>query len=86
MTQEMKLLMALTEALGFEVETTLDYDERKIPPELKDGMLSHGALFGAKRRLVYNEGYGNGLLIDEDGMYVSRLTTPIVDYKLRAKK
>ena len=85
MTQEMKLLMALTEALGFEIETTLDYEERKVPAQYKDLLLNTGSHIGVKRMLVYNEGHGNGLYIDDDGMYASRLTTPIVDYKIKPK-
>lgn len=70
MSQEMKLLMALTEALGFEVETTLDYQERKThtPVGLECGRVC--------------ESDGQGYIRDEHGVYTSRLAAPIVDYKL----
>lgn len=84
MTQEMKLLMALTEALGFEIETTLDYDERKESEFGKDGIML--GYISNPRRMKYNDKHGTGMVIDSDGMYTSILADPIVDYKLRAKQ
>lgn len=84
MSQEMKLLLALTEALGFEVETTLDYQERKEPKHIAIPTYNSGRT-DLDRELVA-EGPHNMLLIDEDGMYTSMLKSPIVDYKVRAKQ
>ena len=70
MTQEMKLLEALIDALGFDIEKTKDYQDRKThkPEE-----------FGSSRQCEHHHGK---YIIDENGMYNSRLVQPIVDYKL----
>jgi len=82
MTQEMKLLHALCEALGFEVETTLDYMERREPAHtaIKDYNTGHRV-----DRVLASEGPHNRLTIDTDGSYTSLLISPIVDYKLTKK-
>lgn len=81
MTDEMKLLMALCDALGFKVETLLDYKEMKV---------------SKSEAMPYNMGYTNQiwtldsnsgeLAIDEDGMYTRMLTNPEVSYKLTERK
>lgn len=76
MTQEMKLLTALTEALGFDIETTRDYQERLtlISPADVPYMGQGG------RRYVAAEG---GMLVkNEKGEYKTVLISPIVEYKL----
>ena len=42
MENEMKLLMALCDALGFDVETTLDYQERETAINPTDYVISPG--------------------------------------------
>lgn len=83
MTNEMKLLMALCDALGFEVETTLDYQERK---ENQHEAMRHNQGNGfpeTDRHLLHTNGR---LDIDEDGWYRSRLDNPEMDYKLTKKE
>jgi len=75
MSNEMKLLHALCEALGFEVETTLYYMPRK------EKSATSTALDVDRELAVKNPATGE-LLIDEEGNYTSLLVTPIVDYKL----
>ena len=84
MTQEMKLLMALTEALGFEIDTTLDYDEQKESEFGKDGVMN--GYINHPRCMKYNDKHGTGRVMDMDGMYKSMLKAPIVDYKVRDKQ
>lgn len=82
MSQEMKLLEALCDALGFEVERMLDYQEQKIPPHQH---CSRNLGFGEKvSRASVTDGTGK-YITDKNGFYTSRLITPIVDFKLRAK-
>jgi len=84
MTNEMKLLQALCEALGFEVETTLDYQERKESKEaaMKINTLPVG---GNPERVLATIGNGVMLDIDEGEIYTSLLINPIVDYKLHKR-
>jgi len=78
MTNEMKLLQALCEALGFEVETTLDYMPRK---ENKSAAMKYNRGPRQDRSLAV-DGPDRALAIDSDGRYTSLLTTPVIDYKL----
>jgi hypothetical protein len=84
MTQEMKLLMALTEALGFDLEVIIDRKERK---EEKHNAMEYNKGFGfpAKDRILTSTGPHGMLDIDEDGLYTSVLKVPTVDYKLTAR-
>lgn len=75
MTDEMKLLTKLCEALGFEVRQTRDYKERKESEREamtinRDPSHERGLRCGAMGRLF----------IDEDGCYISVLKKPITDY------
>jgi len=80
MTNEMKLLHALCEALGFEVETTLDYKEVEIGYD--EAMRINSTYYNSNRILVHDCGK---FRIDSDGMYTSMLIDPIVDYKLEKR-
>ena len=87
MSEEMKLLMAMCDALGFAVEVNRDYKEQK---ESKSNAMRHntGAFEkGTDRNLVCEPESGGPfcqgiLLIDDDGLYTSRLIDPILSYKL----
>ena len=85
MTDEMKLLMALCDALGFGVEVTMDREPRK---ETKEMAMCHNTGIGwphTDRRLVCEDHHSGRLLIDKDGLYTSELRDPIVSYKLHKK-
>ena len=81
MSQEMKLLRALIDALGFEIETTIDRKEQKEPTD---------SVFAMYNRLVVTERQllrkGQALDIDSDGLCTSYLVNPIIDYKLTKKE
>jgi hypothetical protein len=83
MSEEMKLLMALCDAMGFAVEVETDYNERK---EKRDAAMLHNRGVGypeTGRGLRIKPGSVCAMLdIDEDGMYTSYLTKPITSYKL----
>ena len=82
MTDEMKLLRALCEALGFEVTANCDYKERKEPESAamryNDGRIGHD-------RVLKSGGFTNKLLIDEEGNYTSALRVPEISYSLTPK-
>ena len=84
MSDEMKLLRALCDALGFEVETTLDYAPLK---EGRDATLRYNVIhLGQERfRRLAASGPDNKLDRDEDGYYTSLLIEPIVNYKVIPK-
>lgn len=90
MTDEMKLLRAFIEASGYEVETILDYDERKISKFEAELRHFKPVAYGEhrNRRLVCTKGDGfqGKYDVDDDGMYTEVLTTPNVDYKVTKKK
>jgi len=67
--------MALTEALGFEIETTLDYQEQKTPFSPFDA-----PAYMTKDRMYISD--GPVLLITKGKEYTTRLINPIVDYTL----
>lgn len=77
MSNEMKLITALCEALGFEVKQTEDYQKRKehgpFPSQLKQP-------FGNDRQMAVD--HDNAYLRYDDGSYVSVLINPIVSYEL----
>lgn len=82
MTNETKLLMALCEALGFEVEVDLDYMPRK---ESRDVVLQWIGGYNVdhfKDRRLTVSGPDGSYVIDEDGLYTSLLIDPIVSYRL----
>lgn len=76
-----KLLMALCDALGFEVENIVDYQRMK---ETKASAMIHNGPQPSHRTLLMSGSTG-GLDIDEDGLYTSVLRQPVTDYKLTKK-
>lgn len=80
MTNEMKLLMELCDALGFKVKTNLDRKETKITKhELSS--INRGWPHNSRWRI---KGLGSTQLmdIDENGMYTKFLIEPEVSYTL----
>ena len=84
MNDEMKLLCALCEALGFEVNVDLDYNESKISGDhaQKAGYFEMRRDIPWKLKSSKNMGLSD---IDEDGMYTSVLKEPITSYTLTKK-
>jgi hypothetical protein len=83
MSDEMKLLRALCDALGFEVETTLDYAPRR---ENKTTAMAYNSGRTGMDRCLASSGPHNKLDIDENGDYTSLLKSPIVEYKVVPKE
>jgi len=87
MSEEMKLLKELCNALGFEVGTIIDRKERK---EHGDNVMRYNKGIGypeQDRRLLGGKGkHGDMLDIDEDGMYTSYLIKPVINYKLTKRE
>jgi len=82
MTEEMKLLTALIDVLGFDVITDLDYQERKetlnSAMRYNDGRVDHN-------RSLASKGPFSELEIDKDGMYTSVLKQPEISYRVVPK-
>ena len=80
-----KKLDALIDALGFDVETDVDYQERRISKTFARTVNS--SIYGRENGLTLMcvKGEGGLLDIDENDMYLARLTKPIVNYKLSAR-
>ena len=78
MTEEMKLITALCEALGFSVEVKRDYNERV------EKSCDHYNSFVdyPHTRGRHLKASGGMLDIDKDGNYTSKLIKPILSYKL----
>lgn len=80
MTNEMKLITALCEALGFEIKIERDFKERK---EGKTNAMHYQSNIDYPqtmgRRLQHT---GQRLKIDKDGNYTSQLIEPVLSYKL----
>jgi len=81
MTNEMKLLQELCKALGFQVETIIDREERK-ETKLTAKRFQKGLVTPSEARRLKRSWSGAMLDIDEDGMYTSYLIDPIISYKL----
>ena len=81
MSDEMKLLMALCDALGFDVKTELDYAERK--EHIQPGSLLVEAWPGNPRRCETDN--NGGYIIDSNGNYTTLLKTPITSYVVSKK-
>jgi len=79
MTNEMKLLTALCEALGFEVEVNFNYKRQKT-----SHVIRHGGVRHQKRRMV-TETLSMKLAIDVNGQYETELIKPETTYKLIPK-
>ena len=80
-----KKVDALIAALGFDVETTLDYQERKIPKSMASDYFK-AQPFGhkpTKRLKTELGGMGqSAYLVDGNGLYTELLSSPVVNYKL----
>jgi len=83
MSDEMKLIKALCDALGFDVVVTTDRKERK---ETKEAAMQYNKGFGySTERGLVTDGINNMLDIDEDGMYTSYLINPEISYEVVPK-
>jgi hypothetical protein len=83
MSEEMKLLMALCDALGFAVEVERDYCERKVTGEQAskiNGSIDYPGLSGLG--LKSKPGEMGMLERDNQGMYTTLLVEPKTSYKL----
>lgn len=80
MTDEMKLLQELCKALGFQVERTINREERKETQER--AMRYNRGLKSLLEDRALKTSEDGGLDIDKDGMYISYLVNPIISYKL----
>jgi len=81
MSDEMKLITALCEALGFDVVKTEDYSGRIENKEIAHRMIEDVSHFlRSDRKLVTD--IVCAYLIDSDGNYKSELVKPEVSYKL----
>ena len=78
MSDEMKLLQALCDALGFLVHVETDYKETREPHFIHPEHQSLG-----KRKF---KSHCAQFIRDEEGGYISMLIDPIVTYKLIKKE
>ena len=84
MTEEMKLITALCESLGFKVEVEHDYDERKEPKRnisRYQSMMAHTHSDGRELKHICGT-----YVIDKNGEYTTKLIKPITTYKLTKKE
>jgi len=81
MSEEMKLLMALCDALGFEVKKHADVKERQETALAAKHHMNHYA--HTDRQLLDINGE---LAIDSNGMYTSYLRTPETSYTVNKKE
>lgn len=85
MTDEMKLLMALCDAMGFDVKRTSDFKGCEISEEEGHSMIQSTIRGHARDYHLEVEGNGVGGAAykrGENNSYFKRLKSPIVDYKL----
>jgi hypothetical protein len=80
MSNEMKLLTALTEALGFDIEVERDYQELDTEVSPMDARC-----FMPPSREYVGDGCGQTLLIKKNKKYTTRLKSPIISYKVTKK-
>jgi len=87
MSEEMKLIRALCEALGFEVEKELDYKEESMLDVSFNSMnsnygngLNHWHQYSGRE--FVSAGLGQGYARDSKGERITRLINPITSYKL----
>ncbi len=73
MSEELKLLTALCEALGFEVEKTID-------KQCRDVKLKPSSYVSNIWKLSTEE---SSFFIDVEGTYMVELINPIITYKLK---
>lgn len=75
------LLMALIDALGYEVEASFDYKKHKLSPD--DAMRINSGR--ETKHILSSSGPHGALDIDEDGMYTAVLKVPEVNYTVTKK-
>jgi len=85
MSEEMKLITALTEALGFNVVINLDYKERKVSGTEAHQFISLHEIYPDKVWRLETEGTNNVFLKDSDGQYTMALINPETTYAVEAK-
>ena len=79
MTDEMKLLRALCDALGFEVKTDADF----MPMQVDIGEMRKHSGGRIENRQI--ESKGGKWVIDDEGLYTSVLSEPLISYRLKRK-
>jgi len=86
LSEEMKLLRSLCEALGFDVTVDFDYQEQKETQEQFLKHIDHVRMFphAHKDRHFITDGT-QAYLIDDEGNYTSELKKPISSYILTKK-
>tara|TARA_R110002020_G_scaffold436195_1_gene646390 strand:+ start:54 stop:353 length:300 start_codon:yes stop_codon:yes gene_type:complete len=83
MTNEMKLLIALCDALGFEVDTVLDYQEREVSQS--DGHKHIERINSLSNGNMTLKSFDQEWIRSKDGSYFTMLVIPEVEYKLTKK-
>lgn len=85
MTNEMKLLLAICDALRLDVKTIVDTKERK---EKKSEAMRHNKGFGfpCTGRRLKTLNHTDKLDIDNEGLYTSYLIDPDISYKVSMRR
>ena len=89
MIDEMKLLRAFIDASGFDITELRSYEYRKLTKAQAADYFKPKYIGYTSCRMLVSESNNTTqarYLIDDNGMYTERLTTPIIDYKLTKKK
>ena len=76
-----KKLDALIDALGFDVEITKDYKAKKLTKDQARRHFTCGQGNQSDWSLLKHLN-GQDYVIDDDGMYLERLVSPNIDFKL----
>ena len=84
MTDEMKLLMALCEALGFVVEQKQDYKEMPVCRDIGRNMIAGMSYQQNSEYTLKTDGNNAWSRGDDDG-YIRKLRNPEISYKLTKK-
>lgn len=77
MSEEMKLLMAMCEAMGLKVERDVDYQE--TPVSRFDG---HQIIHSPQRGSYTLVSQNGGWVRNDEGGYIRRLINPEISYKV----
>ena len=83
MSEEMKLLMALCDALGFSVKKQKNYKMQAMTVEQVDSMKMLQAVNTSDRIVEAHEGKWIRTL---DGGYITTLKNPITSYRVQKKR
>jgi len=79
MTDEMKLLVAMCDALGFEVEVDADYQRSTT-----NHVIDNGGVVHQYRRMI-TETLSTKFSKNREGLYMTELIKPLISYKLIPK-